>query len=75
MVCFGFTNIVMSTVRSDRSLIRCAAHSARSSEQGMPQTFSVYVLKKMLKSRWPKRLVTHCSKVSSRRCGKSCQRR
>ena len=33
--------MLSTAVRSDRSLIRCAAHSAFSSEHGMPQTFSV----------------------------------
>ena len=44
--------------------MRWAAHSARSSVQGRPQTFSVYELKKISNSRRPKRFVTHCSKVS-----------
>ena len=33
--------MLRTAVRNDRSLIRCAAHSALSSEQGTPQTFSV----------------------------------
>ena len=36
-----------SPSQSEKSLIRCAAHSARISEPGMPQTFSVYERKKM----------------------------
>ncbi len=32
---------------SDRPWMRCAAHSERISVQGMPHTFSVYVLKKI----------------------------
>jgi hypothetical protein len=41
MVFWGLRNMVRSTVLSESPLIRWAAHSARSSEQGMPQTFSV----------------------------------
>ena len=44
---------------NERPLIRWAAHSALISEQGIPQTFSVYVLKKISYSRAPKRFVTH----------------
>ena len=54
---------------SERFWIRCAAHSARISVHGMPHTFSVYVLKKISYSRLPKRLVTHCSRLSSRARG------
>ena len=41
IVVVGRTSMCRSAVFSDRSLIRCAAHSAPSSEHGMPQTFSV----------------------------------
>ena len=41
MVVFGLRNMLSKAVFSDRSLIRWAAHSAFSSEQEMPQTFSV----------------------------------
>src|SRR5918992_5243920 len=51
--------------KKDRFLIRWAAQSARISEVGTPQTFSVYDLKNWLKSQRPKRLTTHCSNVSS----------
>jgi hypothetical protein len=56
-------------LHSDRFWIRCAAHSAEISVQGMPQTFSVYVLKKVSYSRRPKRLETHCSRLVSSRSG------
>ena len=45
--------------------MRCAAHSARISVVGTPQTFSVYDLKKSSKSRRPKRFVTQSSSDSS----------
>jgi hypothetical protein len=54
-----------------RPLIRCAAHSAEIAEVGRPQTFSVYVLKKISKSRRPKRLTTQSSKLASGRIGRS----
>ena len=38
-------------------LIRCAAQSAEISSHGIPHTFSVYVLKKMLKSCSPNWLI------------------
>jgi hypothetical protein len=41
MVVRGLTNIATTAERSERSLMRWAAHSARSSEHGMPHTFSV----------------------------------
>ncbi len=41
----GGRNTLEDRLRSERSLIRCAAHSAFSSEQEIPHTFSVYVLK------------------------------
>jgi hypothetical protein len=63
-----------TTDRSDSPLIRCAAHSARSSEHGMPHTFSVYVRKKVRNNRRPNRFVTHSSKVSSFGRGNSCRR-
>ena len=52
-------------VRRESPLILWAAHSALISLHGIPQTFSVYVLKKVLNRRLPKRLETHCSRVSS----------
>jgi len=67
IVFLGFRNMFNTAVFRERSLMRCAAHSAFNSEQGMPQTFSVYPLKKAWKRRFPKRFVTHCSNVSSRR--------
>src|SRR5215210_6501059 len=48
-----------------RFLIRWAAQSARISEVGTPQTFSVYDLKNWLKSHRPNRLATHSSYVFS----------
>ena len=50
---------------SDRFLIRCAAQSACSSVAGMPQTFSVYVLKKIRYSRQPKRADDPALEVAS----------
>ena len=48
-----------------RSLIRCAAHSAVIVLVGMPQTFSVYDLKKISNRTRPKRLTTQSSKLRS----------
>jgi hypothetical protein len=45
--------------KKDRFLILCAAQSARISEVGTPQTFSVYDLKNWLKRNRPKRFETH----------------
>ena len=47
--------------KNERFLIRWAAQSARISDVGTPQTFSVYDLKNWLKSHRPKRLATHSS--------------
>src|SRR5918999_5153870 len=58
-------NADLAALKNDSPLIRWAAQSARISEVGTPQTFSVYDLKNWLKSQRPKRLTTHCSKVSS----------
>ena len=54
-----------------RSLIRCAAQSAEMVEVGMPQTFSVYDLKKVSKSTRPKRLTTQSSTLRSGLIGAS----
>src|SRR5439155_5199038 len=54
---------------NESPLIRCAAHSARISLVGTPQTFSVYVLKKSSNKRRPKRFETQSSSESSRRFG------
>ena|SRR5215471_3828347 len=50
---FPGLNMLTRAVFKERSLIRCAAHSAFSSEQEIPQTFSVYVLKKVWQSLFP----------------------
>ena len=34
-------NAALAALKNDRPLIRCAAHSARTSVAGTPQTFSV----------------------------------
>src|ERR1700722_8505084 len=47
---------------NDKPLIRWAAQSALISLQDMPQTFSVYVLKKMLNKRLPNWFDTQSSK-------------
>ena len=52
----------LAALKNDRFLIRWAAQSARISDVGTPQTFSVYDLKNWLKSQLPKRFETHCSK-------------
>src|SRR5439155_8817744 len=57
--------IVRTALRSEKSLIRCAAHSDRISEPGMPHTFSVYERKNASYKRLPKRIVTHSSKLSA----------
>src|SRR3954465_710354 len=59
----------LAALKKLRFLIRWAAQSARISEVGTPQTFSVYDLKNWLKSHLPKRFETHCSKFSSLRFG------
>src|SRR5262249_43547009 len=56
-------------VLSDRPLMRWAAQSAEISLQLMPHTFSVYVLKKMLKRRLPNWLVTQSWKLAGLRMG------
>ena len=56
---------------NESPLILCAAHSARISLVGTPQTFSVYVLKKSSNSRRPKRFETQSSSESSCRFGES----
>ena len=45
--------------------MRCAAHSARISVVGTPQSFSVYDLKKSSNRRRPKRFETQSSNESS----------
>ena len=54
-------NAALAAEKNERPLIRCAAHSARISVVGTPQTFSVYDLKKSSKSRRPKRFETQSS--------------
>src|SRR5262245_25844113 len=54
-----------SAFESEKSLIRCAAHSERISDPGMPQTFSVYERKNASYSREPNLDVTHSSNVSA----------
>src|SRR6476646_2080065 len=53
----------------DKPLIRCAAQSAEISRQLIPQTFSVYLLKKVLKRRLPNWLLTQSSKFRGSRTG------
>src|SRR5438067_388003 len=55
----------LAAEKNDRPLIRWAAHSARISEAGTPQTFSLYDLKKSSKSRRPKRFETQSSSDAS----------
>src|SRR6516164_217788 len=69
--CFFGSNAFRIAVRKESPLIRWAAQSAEISLQFMPQTFSVYVLKKMSKSRLPKRLVTQSSKLLGLRTGQA----
>jgi len=56
---------------SERPLIRCAAQSAEISLQLMPQTFSVYVLKKIWNKRRPNWLLTQSSKLRGSLTGAS----
>src|ERR1017187_4661848 len=58
-------NAAFAAEKNERPLIRCAAHSARISVVGTPQTFSVYDLKKSSKRRRPKRFETQSSSESS----------
>ena len=58
-------NAAFAAEKNERPLIRCAAHSARISVVGTPQTFSVYDLKKSSNSRRPKRFDTQSSSESS----------
>src|SRR5947199_1488924 len=67
---FGFQMALSMAVESDSPLIRWAAQSAEISLQLMPHTFSVYVLKKILKSRLPNLLLTHSSKFFGFATGK-----
>src|SRR5438046_6004514 len=64
-------NAARAAELKDNPLIRCAAHSARISVVGTPQTFSVYVLKKSSNRRLPKRFDTQSSSDSSCRFGES----
>ena len=50
--------------------MRCAAHCALMLLQGMPQTFSVYVLKKIRYRRRPNRFDTQSSTLTSGRIGR-----
>ncbi len=52
-------------------MILCAAQSAEISEQGIPHTFSVYVLKKISNRSRPKRLTTQSSRLLSGWIGRS----
>src|SRR5579884_3131491 len=54
-------NAAFAAEKNERPLMRCAAHSARISDAGAPQTFSLYVLKNSSNSRRPKRFVTQSS--------------
>ena len=65
----------LTAATRSRFLIRCAAHSAPISLHGRPQTFSVYVSKKISNSRRPNRLTTHSSKVRSSSIGNARARR
>src|SRR4051812_15663124 len=56
---FGGKSAFLIAPESDSPLMRWAAQSALISVQGMPQTFSVYVLKKIWKRREPNSFVTH----------------
>ncbi len=58
-------NAALAAEKNERPLIRCAAHSARISVVGTPQSFSVYDLKKSSNSRLPKRFDTQSSNDSS----------
>src|SRR5258708_37525353 len=57
---FG-SSAVLIAPRSVRILTRCAAQSAEISLQLMPQTFSVYVLKKVRNNRSPNSFTTQPS--------------
>src|ERR1700686_3790210 len=59
---FGLKIAFQTADHSDRPLMRWAAQSALISLQLMPQTFSVYVLKKMLNRRLPNWFDTQSSK-------------
>src|SRR5204862_2074120 len=54
---------------NDNPLIRCAAQSAEISRQLIPQTFSVLLLKKILKRRLPNWLLTQSSKLQGSHTG------
>ena len=59
----GRESAFFAAFHSERPWIRWAAQSAEISVHGMPQTFSVYVLKKVRKSLAPNSLVTHSSRL------------
>src|SRR5262245_5727386 len=71
---FGNSALEMA-VLSESPLTRWAAQSAEISAQLIPHTFSVYVLKKMLKSRLPNSFVIQSSKLFGFRIGKARARR
>src|SRR6266542_4135462 len=66
---FGFHRAFRIAVVRDSPLIRWAAQSALISLQLIPHTFSVYVLKKMLKRRDPNWFVTQSSNDFGFLCG------
>src|ERR1700712_5473831 len=59
------TNAALAAEKNDRPLMRCAAHSARISLGGTPQTFSLYDSKNSSYSRFPNRFVTQSSSDAS----------
>src|SRR5947208_138754 len=59
---FDLKSAFQTADHKDKPLMRWAAQSALISLQLMPQTFSVYVLKKMLNSRLPNWFETQSSK-------------
>src|ERR1700750_796142 len=59
-------NAAFAAEKNESPLMRCAAHSARISVVGTPQSFSVYDLKKSSNSLVPKRFDTQSSNDSSR---------
>ena len=68
-------NAAFAAEKNDSPLMRCAAHSARISDAGTPQTFSLYVLKKSSKRRRPKRFETQSSSELSTLLRRAAARR
>src|SRR5262245_37673522 len=69
--CVFLVRAALSALNNESPLIRCAGHSAEISLHGIPQTFSVYVLKKISYRRLPNLFTTQSSKLRSGLIGRT----